>query len=399
MRRVAVVGLGTTQFRARWTEKTYFELGFEAAKSALADAGLSRADVDCCVYGMSNDFFSRQSQPDMILHDYIGLPPKPSVRVNSGGATGGSALRIGFAEIASGMYDSCLVLGVEKCADCFDYEAGRSSPEMLRAALYAADMTYDNPAGRTAVSGYALAVAAHQEKFGGPAEEQMAKVSIKNHGNAIRNPNAQSPKEITIEDVMNSPKICGPFKLFDNCVISEGASAVILMSEEKAKEVAKNPVWITGVGAAHDWPSAGSRENLYEFAGSRIAARRALDMAGVNDARRDLDLAELNDAFTATEIMAYEDCFLCGEGEGGRMIDEGATLADGDMPVNLSGGLIGCGHAAGATGIMQTIEVCLHLRGEACERQRANARRGLVQSCGGPQNAWTVCLVLERGDA
>jgi acetyl-CoA C-acetyltransferase len=351
------------------------------------------------VYGMYNDFFARQYQPDMFMHDYIGMTPKPSARVNTGGATGGSALRIGYAEVASGLYDTCLVLGVEKCADCFDYDTGRNTPEVLRASLYAADMTYDNPVGRTATSGFAIAVVAHQEKYGGPTEEQMAKVSVKNHGNAMKNPIAQSPKELTVEDVMNSPKVCHPFKFYDNCAFAEGASAVILMSEEKAKALGRKAVWITGVGAAHDRPAAGSGEKLYEFTGSRTAARRALDMAGIKDARKELDLAELHDAFTATEIMSYEDCFLCGEGEGGALIDKGAVMPDGDIPVNLSGGLIGCGHAAGATGIMQTIEVCAHLRGEAGERQRVKARRGLVQSCGGPLNAWTVCLVLERGDA
>ena len=399
MRRVAVVGIGTTKFKARWPDRTYYELGYDATKAALADAGLMREDVDCCVYGMYNDLFARQYQPDMLMHDYIGMPPKPSVRVNTGGATGGSALRIGFAEVASGLYDVCLVLGVEKCADAYNYELRKSTPEVLRAILYTADMTYDNPAGRTAASGFALAVVAHQEKYGNPTEVQMAKVSIKNHGNAMKNPIAQSPKLLTLEEVMNSTKICHPFKLYDNCLYTEGASAVILASEERAKEITDKPVWITGVGAAHDWPIVGNREKLYEFTGSRIAARRALDMAGIKNPRKELDLAELHDAFTGTEIMSYEDCFFCDEGKGGDLIDEGAVMPDGDIPVNLSGGLIGCGHAVGATGIMQTIEVCLHLRGEAGERQHKNARRGLVQSIGGTLCTWTVCLVLERGNS
>lgn len=398
MRKVAVVGIGTTKFKSRWVDRTYFELGFDATKMALKDAGLSREDIDCCVYGMYNDFFARQYQPDMLMHDYIGMPPKPSVRVNTGGATGGSALRIGFAEVASGLYDVCLVLGVEKCADCYTYELRKATPEVLRAILYTSDMTYDNPTGRTAASGFALAVVAHQQKYGNPTREQMAKVSIKNHKNAIRNPIAQSPKLLTIEEVLNSPPITAPFTFYDNCLYTEGASAVILASEEKAKEITKKPVWITGLGAAHDWPIPGNRPNIHEFTGSRVAAKKAFDMAGVKDPRKEIDLAELHDAFTGTEIMSYEDCFFCGEGRGGDLIDEGAVMPDGDIPVNLSGGLIGCGHAVGATGIMQTIEICRHLRGEAGERQRKNARRGLIQSIGGTLCTWTVCAVLERGD-
>jgi len=119
--------------------------------------------------------------------------------------------------------------------------------------------------------------------------------------------------------------------------------------------------------------------------------------AGITDPMKELDLAELHDAFTGTEIMAYEDCFFCEEGQGGILIDNGTVMPGGELPVNLSGGLIGCGHAVGATGIMQTYEVALHLRGEAGELQVKNARRGLVQSIGGTLCAWTVCLILERG--
>ena len=119
-------------------------------------------------------------------------------------------------------------------------------------------------------------------------------------------------------------------------------------------------------------------------------------MAGIKNPVEDFDLAELHDAFTGTEIIAYEDCLFCPQGEGGRLIDDGTVERGGKLPVNLSGGLIGCGHAVGATGIMQTNEVALQMRGEAGKRQVEGARRGLVQSIGGVGCAWTVCLVLER---
>jgi acetyl-CoA C-acetyltransferase len=396
MSRVAIVGMGTTKFRARWVEKTYFELAFEAAKLAIEDAGIEKDRIDCAVYGIYNDFFQRQYQPDAFVHDYLGLGLKPAVRVNTGGATGGSALRIGYAEVASGLYDICLVLGVEKCNDCFNYEMGINTPEVLRAILYTADMTYDNPAGRTAASGFALAVIAHREKYGNPTEEQMAKVSVKNHFNATKNPIAQSPQVLTVDEVLKSRKIVEPFKFYDNCLYTEGSSAVILASEKIARQITKKPVWITGVGASTDYVMPGNRPNIYTFESSRVAAKKAYQMAGIRNPLKDLDLAELHDAFTGTEIMAYEDCFFCEEGQGGPLIDHGVVMPDGELPVNLSGGLIGCGHAVGATGIMQTYEVALHLRGEAGERQMKNARRGLVQSIGGTLCTWTVCLVLER---
>jgi acetyl-CoA acetyltransferase len=396
MGKVAIVGVGQTKLKARWPDKTYYELAFDAAKMALEDAGIDRTRIDTCVYGIYNDFFARQYQPDAFVHDYIGMGLKPAVRVNTGGATGGSALRIGYAEVASGLYDVCLVLGVEKCNDCFNYEAEKTTPEVLRAILYTADMTYDNPIGRTAASGFACAVLEHQRKYGNPTEEQMAKVSIKNHFNATKNPIAQAPAVLTLDQVMNSRKIVDPFKFYDNCVYTEGASAVILASEKVAKSITKKPVWITGVGASTDYVFPGNRSNIYTFESSKQASKKAYEMAGIKNPIEDLDLAELHDAFTGTEIMAYEDCFFCEEGRGGNLIDDGSVMAEGKLPVNLSGGLIGCGHAVGASGIMQTVEIALHLRGDAGERQRKNARRGLVQSIGGTLCTWTICLVLER---
>jgi len=398
MRKVAIVGAGTTSFKSRWIEKTYFELAFDAVKDALTHAKLSREDIQCCVYGVYNDIFQRQIQPDLYIHDYIGMAPRPAVRVATGGATGGSAVRIAFSEIASGMYDIALVLGVEKCSDCYNYELQSSTPEILKTIRYTADATYEGPTGRTAAGTFALSVIAHREKYGTPTELQMAKVSVKNHRNALKNPIAQSPKEITVEDVLSSRMVCYPFKFYDNCLYSEGASALILASEEKAKEITDKPVWITGVGASLDWSIPGNRPNIIEFTSSRIAAKKAYEMAGISNPLKEIDLAELHDAFTGLEILAYEDCGFCNEGEGGRLIDEGTVDIGGALPVNVSGGLIGCGHAIGASGVMQTREIVLQLKGEAGDRQIRNARRGMIQSVGGTACAWTVVLILERRD-
>ena len=397
MEKVAIVGIGTTMFKARWVEKTYYELAFDVAKAALEDAGIDRGRVDSVVYGIYNDFWTRQYQPDAFCHDYLGMGLKPMMRVNAGGATGGAAFRAGFLEVASGMRDICLVVGVEKCNDSYNYEQQTTTPEVLRGMLYTSDMTYDNPTGRTAASGFALAAVAHQEKYGNPTEEQMALVSVKNHANARKNPVAQSGKDITVEDVMNSRRIVGPFKFYDNCLYTEGAAAVILASEEVARKLTDKPVWITGLEASVDWVMPGNRKNIYTFESSRVAAKKAYQMAGITNPLKEIDLAELHDAFTATEIMAYEDCFFCEEGQGGSLIDNGTVMPDGELPVNLSGGLIGCGHAVGATGIMQTNEAVLQLRGDAGERQIDKARRALIQSIGGTLCTWSVCWVLERG--
>jgi acetyl-CoA acetyltransferase len=209
---------------------------------------------------------------------------------------------------------------------------------------------------------------------------------------------AQSGMKITVDDVLNSPKIVDPFKRLDNCLYTEGAACVILASKRAVKKMKlrQQPIWITGIGAALDWVFPGNRPNIHQFHGCRKAARDAYKMAGIKDPVKELDLAELHDAFSGTEIMAYEDCFFCEEGEGGRLIDDGTVMAGGRLPVNLSGGLIGCGHAVGATGLMQTAEVVQHLRGQAGERQLKNARKGLIQSIGGTLCSWTVVAVFEK---
>lgn len=402
MRKVAIVGIGTTKFKARWIEKTYFELAFDAFKAALDHAGLTKDDVQSMVYGIYNELFERQFMPELFTHDYLGLTFVPATRVAAGGATGGIAVRSAFMEVASGVHDIVAVVGLEKCTDCWDYDRNSATPEILRSIAYSIDMSYEYPLGAFAAAEYALPTVAHMEKYGTPTERQMALVSVKNHRNALRNPVAQSGMEITVDDVLNSRMICYPFKFYDNCLYTEGAAALILAGEERAREITDKPVWITGVGAATDMGFPGSKTGkksaIWEFGSTRIAGERAYKMAGITHPRQEIDVVELHDAFTAAEILSYEALAFCQPGDGGRLIEEGITEFDGDLPVSPSGGLIGCGHAVGATGVMQTGEVVLQLRGEAGERQIKNARRGLVQSIGGVACANTVIMILERGE-
>jgi len=405
LRKVAIVGGATTPMKARHVDKTYYELALWAAKDAMAQAKVGREDIESCVYGIYNDLFERQFMPDFFVHDYLGMGLKPGIRVTTGGATGGSAVITGFAQVASGLYDLALVVGCEKCSDCFNYETGRPAPEILQVLRYAADMSFESPTGRTAATVFALPLVAHQARYGGePTERQMALVSVKNHGNAKQNPRAHSPLDLTIEDVLKSRMICYPFKFYDNCLYSEGAAALILASEEKARELTDTPVWITGVGASLDYAQMGNRyledpeSGILEFRSSIVAANKAYEMAGIKRPDREIDFAELHDAFTGTEILAYEDCGFCEKGRGGRLLDEGAVMRGGRLPVNPSGGLIGMGHPVGATGIMQTVEAFLQCRGQAGGRQVRNARRGLVQSIGAVGCAWTVALILERDE-
>jgi acetyl-CoA C-acetyltransferase len=394
--RVGIVGVGNTKFKARWIDKTYYELAFDAAKMALDDAGMEVDRIESAVYGIYNDLFERQFMPDVYVHDYLGLGLKPSVRVTTGGATGGAAVKVGFTEIASGLHDVVLVLGVEKCSDCYNPEIKSSTPEVLKGIIYSADMTFEAPLGLTPAASYALPTVAHMQRYGTPTELQMAKVSVKNHNNAFNNPNAQSPMRITVEDVLNSKKICHPFKFYDNCLYSEGASALILVSERIARRH-KGPVaWITGIGASTDMSFTGNRADYANFGSSIEAGKMAYKMAGIKNPRRELDFAELHDAFTSAEILSYEAFGFCKFGDGGRLIDEGIVEMDGELPVSPSGGLIGCGHAVGATGVMQVGEAAYQVTGRAEKRQVEGAKRGLVQSIGGPATSWTFAIIVEE---
>ena len=174
---------------------------------------------------------------------------------------------------------------------------------------------------------------------------------------------------------------------------------MIIASEEKAKQICKNsgkePIWITGVGAGNDTSFGGLRPDLWSLTSNLYASKQCYQMAKITDPLKELDVAELHDAFTGQEILSYEDCRFTKYGEGHKLIDEGIVCEGGKLPVNLSGGLIGCGHAVGATGIYQGTEVVRQLRGEA-RRQVPDARKGLLHSVGGPVTAMCVCIIMER---
>lgn len=405
--RVAVTGVGQTRFEARTPGKTYYELAYDAVREAIHASGIRPNEVDSVVYGIYNDLFERQVMPDTYVHDYLGMYGKPGTRVTAGGATGGYAFRAAYAEVASGLGDVVLLVGVEKAQDCFDWAQYKATPEVLKSIAYSADMTWEFPVGAYASSSYALLATAHMRKYG-TTEEQAAQVSVKNHGNAFLNPYAQSPLKLTVEDVMASRMISYPFKLYDCSLYSEGAAAVVLMSEAATRRSRfQDPVWVLGVGASNDKAFTGSRSlrdrlgqygDIADLRNHYEAARQAYRQAGIGNPRRELDVAELHDAFSFTELQAYEALGLAPPGGGGRLMEEGATMRDGDIPVSPSGGLLGAGHAVGATGVMQVAEVARQLRGKADRRQVKISRgKGLAHSIGGPGSSYATVTVLGVG--
>jgi acetyl-CoA C-acetyltransferase len=388
MNRVAVVGVGNTAFAARHADKTFPRLAYESVKAALADAGADKEDVESVVYAIYNDFFEHCAMPELHIHYLLGIARKPSVRVTCGGATGGYALRAAFAEVASGMHDVVMVVGVEKVGDMNTFD-------MIKSITYAGDPFFESQLGGSAAGSYSAPIRFHMERYG-TTEEDIAQVVVKNKGNARNNPDAQSPMEITVPDVMKSPMIIYPLKILDHCLSSEGAATVILASEEAAPRFNK-PVWITGVGASTESGRQAERDDVGDslFPAVKASADRAYAMAGIKDPVDALQVAEVYDSFSGVEICLYEEFGFCPRGEGLRFLTDGGAAMGGALPVNPSGGLIGGEHAIGATGVYQVAEVVRQIRGEAGARQVPDVKRGLTQSMGGARGAYSVSFVLE----
>jgi acetyl-CoA C-acetyltransferase len=383
MRDVAVVGVGMIKWGELW-DKSLRHLFVEAALKAIDDAVVDRLDsmyVGC----MSSGLFVSQEHIGALFADYLGVCPIPATRVESACASGGTAFRLGFMEVASGMSDIVLVGGVEKMTDV---DGGGATFALASAA----DQEYEVYNGVTFPGLYAMMARAHMHKYG-TTRKQLAQVSVKNHENGSKNPNAQYRMKVTVEQVVNSVMIADPLTILDCSPITDGAAAVILCPVEMAKKISKKPiVRVAGSGQATDTIAVHQRKNIAYLGAAEAAAGQAYKMAGVKPA--DIDLAEVHDCFTIAEICAIEALGFVDKGKGGPATEAGDTAIGGRIPINTSGGLKSKGHPVGATGVAQICEVTEQLRGESGERQVKGAKRGLTQNMGGTC-ASSVVHILE----
>ncbi|MEL6149958.1 MAG: thiolase family protein [Chloroflexota bacterium] len=385
-----VVGVGMTAFASNREDANARDLATEAVLACLADAGLP--DMSAIQHGLTSyesDHFNRQMTLGAILHDHIGLTPLPNVRVEGGGATGALALRTAWAYIKSGLCDSILVYGVET--------NGRSVSSRTANQLFAlsADVDWEMMVGGTYTAFYAAMMRKHMETYGTTAE-QFAHVAVRNRANAKDNPLAHKPMDISVEDVLASRPIAEPYKLLDCSLLSDGAAAMLLATEDwaraQSKAFAERPaVTYSATGCGTDTMRLGDRyPHLTNFRGKQYAAKEAYAMAGITDPLAQIDVAELYDSYSGVEIQAVEDLGFVGAGEGGPAVADGTFDRDGALPVNTSGGLLGRGAPVGATGLAQAIEVTQQLWGTAGERQVADAKCGLTDTHAG---IGTICVV------
>ncbi len=398
MRKVGIVGIGQLPFKSRYVDRTFQTLSVEASKKALEDAGISHKDVDAVVYSIFSEPLLRQQIPDGLVHDYLGMWGKTGLRVASGGATDGHSIYAAYMQIASGMADTVLLIAVQKGSDLCDLKSKSRGDALLRAALISTDMTWERPVlpGGMAPLLTTLCLVPHIHKFGGPTREQGAKVSVKNHQNALVNPNAQLKVDLTLEDVLNSRVIAWPTTLYQCALYSDGAAALVLTSEEKARAMSRNPIWIKGVAVADYSMHRLEPALLGRIPGVAAAAKAAYEMAGIKNPAKDLDVIELEDLISGLEIMTYEELGLCAPGQGGRLVDEGAVEKSGRLPVNPSGGCVARGHVEGVSGISAACDVVSQLRETAGPMQVPIKKgRGLVESVCGAASFSSV-TILER---
>ena len=390
MREVAIIGCGMTKF-GRHDNETLIDLLVESSLKAIDDCGSFDGSIECVyVSSMLAGELNRQTAIATALTDQLGLIPAAADRIENGPASGGSAIKTGFMAVASGMYDVVLVTGGEKMR----HVTGDRITDLVS--------TMTHPSGEyihgvTLPSLAAMFARLYMSTYGVTSED-MARVAVKNHSNALMNPYAHIHSKIALEGILlsreaeiNNPVIADPLRLYDLCPISDGAASIVMCNYETAKKLSKPIVKIAGCGQATDTLAVHEREDPTILKAVKGASKKAFQMAGLTPG--DIDVAELHDAFTILEIAESEDAGFFEKGKGHIALRNGETSLGGKLPINTSGGLKARGHPVGATGVSQVVELTWQLRGEAHDRQVKNAKKAFCCNFGGFGNNVTA-LVL-----
>ena len=357
---IAGIGLHPYQFP---TETPYTELGLTAVRAALADSGLAWDRVQSAYVGTT----SIGMAAGRVMLRHLGSTGLAVTQVENASASGSFAFRQACMEVATGMSDVVLAVGVDKHGD------GRRAAN--KDGLERLSETATIPAAK-----FAMMARTYLRERGASVEE-MANVAVKNHGNAARNPFAQFRKPRTLEQVLASPRVVGDLTVQQCCPRGEGAAAVMVVSGNAIRKLgldARRCVRVKASVAGSERPEAQYGDSAVELV--RTSAQAAFDQAGI--APKELDLLELHDAFSVEELLYSEAIGVCDSGEGARYLARGDSQIGGRCAINASGGLIGMGHPLGPTGIGQLAEITRQLRGEAEGRQHPNARWGMAHMIG-----------------
>ena len=379
MKEIAIIGVGIHKF-GRFDNETYIQIGQQAARAALRDAGVGWEDIQAAYL---SKMYLPATSGARVLRPF-GATGIPIADVEAACASGGVALKQAIQGIEAGEFDTALVLGLEKMP------RGFMDPLMLYERWQVEMGMSTNP------SYWAMRARRHMYEYG-TTDEHIAKVAYKNHKNSVNNPNAMYQKEFSLEEIMNSRMVCDPIRLLEICAPNEGAAAVVVCSKEKSRQYTNKPITIASCAHTITLYSADFRVPI-DYLSARIVnpgptevtSKKAYDKAGIGPT--EINCFEVQDTDAFCELEIYEQLGLCPYGEAGRMIDEGVTEINGKYPVNTSGGLISKGEPIGASHLGQIAEIVAQLRGEAAGRQVHDARVGLAHVLGAGGNCAVTIL-------
>jgi acetyl-CoA C-acetyltransferase len=382
----AVLGFGQTKYKTSRIDVGTPELVFEAVSRALADADVELADIDAVVFASAPEVFEGVYEPDQWCVDAFGGVGKPLLRVHTGGATGGSGPIAASHLITSGIFETVLVVGLQRTSETADAQA-------VFTTIF--DPIYEQDVQLNVITGIAL-VASRQMAHFGLTEDHMAWVSVKNFSNALRNPFAHLHREITEAEVKQSRSLAHPLRLLHTCPRSDGAAAVVMTTAAKARQK-HHAAYVSGTGCAADVYRIGDRihDDESDFGiprAQRWAADRAYQQAGITNPRQQLDVVEVYAPFSNLEIGYYESLRLAAPGRGIELVETGATAMDGDTPVVPSGGCM-TANPIGATGLVRFGEAALQVMGRAGDHQVDGARTSLATACGGIDQFYTAAVL------
>lgn len=378
--KIAIVGAADTQV-GEVPELGATQLCIDAAMRALKDAGISKDQIDGLV--TCNSMAEPYMYHAEAMAEYMQIFPRYCISVGSGGGTTFSILHHAASAIITGVCDTVLI----SMADSL--RTGLSKEQAMATMSSTGHSQFEIPYGPTVPAFYALIAQAHMHQYG-TTPEQLAAIAVSGRSHAALHPHAQMRKPVTVEDVLSSRMIADPLHLLDCSLVSDGGSAVILTSAERAADFPHQPVYLLGFGEGHGHEHISQAQNLTTSTAVE-SGKRAFEMAGLGP--RDVDLAQLYDCFTPTVLVELEDLGFCKKGEAGAFIESGATLPGGSLPMNTHGGLLSHCHPGNPGSMFALTEAVFQLRHQASERQVPDAEVALVHGQGGIMSSHTTLLL------
>jgi acetyl-CoA C-acetyltransferase len=387
-RNAAIIGVGQTAYLSRH-DSTIPELSQQAALQALKMAGMTMDDIDAVVYSMAPSEFLGVNDPDKWSVGAVGGINKPFMRVHTGGATGGSAAQAGFFHVASGLYDSVLVVGADKVRECKD------SQQVLNTIW---DPMYERQFGLTTIVMAAFQAVRRRYRYK-TTEEQLARVAVRNWRNALNNPVAHLKGNITTGDVMQSPYYCWPIKKYDTCPSSAGGAAIVIVSEKKAKQLCTRPAWIKGCSEVAntvfmgDQMGGAAEMDYADWDELAIAAKEAYRQAGIVNPLKEIQVADVYAPFTVCELAIVEALGFCKKGESEKLNESNFFDMDGEIAVSPSGGSL-CTNAIAVTALARVCDAALQVLGKAAPKmQVGNVRNAVATGIGGSFQFHTIMVL------